>query len=214
MNLEELKTAWTAYDHQLKTSQQIQEKLITSMITSRSASRFSTVRKKYVLGMSWMALCLSAGLVVIATNPFDYHSLLQFVPIALHSLCLLVLLMGMLKGYLRLQTITIEKETLDASLRNIIHEYERPQQLMKYTLITLLFTAVVLFPLSFLPAHISRMGMGVAIAERLIPIALSALLLFVAYKLGAFRERNAPRFKEDLTELEQLKALSMELRAD
>lgn len=214
MNLEELKSAWTAYDHQLKASQQIQERLITSMITTRSASRFSGVRKKYLLGMTWMTLCLAAGLVIITTNPFDYHSLLQYMPMALYSLCLLVLVISMLKGYLRLQTITIEKETLAVSLRTIIQEYEKPQQLMKYTLITLLFTAVVLFPLSFLPAAVKTMGLSLALAERLISIAISVLLLFVAYKLGAFRERNAPRFKEDLTELEQLKALSRELRAE
>ncbi len=214
MNLEELKSAWTAYDHQLKASQQIQERLITSMITTRSASRFSSVRKKYLLGMAWMTLCLVAGLVIITTNPFDYHSMLQYIPMALYSLCLLMLVTSMLKGYLRLQTITIEKETLEVSLRNIIREYEKPQQLMKYTLITLVFTAAVLFPLSFLPNTVKTMGLSLAVAERLIPIAISALLLFVAYKLGAFRERNAPRFKEDLTELEQLKALSRELRAE
>lgn len=211
MNLEELKMAWSSYDQQLKASQRIQDEVITSMITNRSSSRFSGVRKKYMIGILWMMLCLIAGVVIITTNPFDYRFGLQYIPMCIYSTCILVLIIGIIKNYLRLHTITIEKETLEVSLKSIIQEYEKPQRFMHYTLIVLLFTAVVLFPLSFLPAAIEKMGWGIALAERLVPIAISALLLFIAYKLGAFREKNAPRFKEDLSELEQLKAMSKEL---
>lgn len=214
MNVEELKSAWAAYDAQLKASNRLQQEMISSMIANRSTSRFYSVRRKYLLGVSWMTVCLVLAVTVIVTNPFDYQLTVQFVPLTLFSVCLLVLIIGMLAGYRNLKRITLEKETLAASLKHIIAEYERPQRLMNYTLIVLLFTAVVLFPFSFLPAAVKNIGLGAAIAERLVPIAISTLLLYVAYRLGAFRERDAPLFKEDLTELQQLRAMSNELKAD
>lgn len=214
MNLEELKTAWSAYDRQLKASQRLQEEMITRVITERSSTRFSGVRSGYRLGIAWMVICLSGGVTILMTNPFDYYFVMQYVPIGIFSLTMLILTVGMLNGYQRLTSITVEKETVEVSLKQIIQEYERPRKLMLYTLITLLFSTVILFPLSFLPAAIQKLGLAMALAERLIPIGISALLLFIAYKLGAFRERDAPGFKNDLSELEQLKQLSNELTAE
>jgi hypothetical protein len=213
MNLEELKTAWSAFDQQIQQSNRIQNEVITSMIATRSSSRFSTIRKNYVIGMAWIAVCMLAGIVVLTTNPFDYVYGIQYLPLVLYTICLLIILAGMTRGYVRLNGMTVEKNTLEASLRNIIKEYERPRAMMKNALLVLLFSAVVLFPLSFLPANIKSMGWGIALAERLIPMAISVLLLFVAYRLGAFKEKDAPRFREDLDELEQLKAMARELKS-
>jgi len=77
--------------------------------------------------------------------------------------------------------------------------------------IVFLFSQVVLLPLSFLPKNIEQFGFWPAMAERLIPISISGFLLFAAYKLGAFKERNAEKFKDDLNELETLKAMKSEL---
>lgn len=203
MNLEELKTAWVAYDRQVQMSQRIHDKVITSMIATRSSSRFSTVRRNYVFGIAWIAICLMVGIIVMTTNPFDYRYSLQYAPIGIYCFCLLIILGGMTGGYLRLNRVSIERDTLESSLKKIIGEYERPQKLMKYALIVLLFTAVVLFPLSFLPTTF----------ERLIPMGISALLLLIAYKMGAFDERDKKGFKDDFTELEQLKAMQKELQA-
>lgn len=82
---------------------------------------------------------------------------------------------------------------------------------MNYTVIIFLFSQVFLFPLAFLPRSIEARGLWPTLAERLIPISIAAIILFVAYKFGAFKVRHIDNFRKDLTELEQLKAMSAEL---
>jgi hypothetical protein len=213
MNLEDLKTSWSELDRKLSTTQLIQEKIIISLITTRSSDRFSSVRKNYRLGLIWMIVCFLIGIVIITTNPFDYIFLLQYLPVAMYSVCLLILTIGLFTKYLHLNRIVIDHKSVASSLRGIILEYERPRKFLTYTLIVFLLTAIF-FPLSFLPRQVDKMGWGLALAERLIPMSISALLLFVAYKLGAFKERHVDKFKEDLNELNQLKKLSQELIAE
>lgn len=211
MNLDELKTAWKTYDKRLQSTQQLNERILINMITERSSSRFTKVRRHYVLGFVWMVICLLFGVAVLASNPFDYDYTLQYVPIAIFCVCLIILSAALLKSYVDLQQVTINHNTLQASLKKIITVYERPRKFLGYTLIAFLFTQVFLFPLSFLPRSIERLGLWLALGERLIPISIALLLLFAAHKLGAFKDRNGEKFKEDLSELEELKAMSSEL---
>jgi hypothetical protein len=211
MNLDELKIAWTAYDRKLKLTHQLNERIISSMITERSALRFRQVRKKYIIGFAWMTICLFAGLAVLTTNPFGYTLTIQYFPIAVYNVCISILLVDFFIEYRKLLTVSIDHYTIDAALRKIIAIYERPKKFLGYTLIVFLFTQVFLFPLSFLPKSIERVGLWMALAERIIPISISVLLLFAAYKLGAFKDHSKDKFRKDLDELSELKALSHEL---
>jgi hypothetical protein len=212
MNLDELKSVWKEYDRKIESTQALNEKLISSMITERSTSRFEKVRVHYLLGTLWMVICLSFGVLILFSNPFDYKYTIQYIPMALFCVCLAILIGGILSAYSKLRSIKIDQSTLSASLRQIIDVYEKPKKFLNYTVVAFLITQVFLFPLSFLPKGIERMGLWLALGERLIPISISALLLFIAYKFGAFKERNAEKFKKDLTELEELKAMALELR--
>lgn len=211
MNLQDLKETWNAMDRKLAKTQLIQERIITSLITTRSTTRFSSVKRNYVLGLMWMTLASSAGILIIATNPFDYKFMIQYMPAIFYSICLVTLTIGQLKRYRYLATIDINQESVSSSLQSIIREYERPRKFLNYTLVIFLFTGVFLFPLSFLPRQADKLGWVLALAERLIPISISALLLFVAHKLGAFKERHIGQFKNDLNELNQLKMLAHEV---
>ena len=214
MSINELKSAWHEYDRKLQSTQVIHEKIITSMIKDRSASRFSVVKRNYMIGFSWMAICLLAGCAILFGNPFDYSFKIQYVPIIIYVVCLVILMTAMVKAFAGLNSITIHHHNLDVALKNIIKIYEQPQVFLKYTIIVFLFSQFILFPLSFLPPSIERLGLWPALGERLIPISISLLLFFIAYKLGAFKQRQVKKFKEDLSELEQLKAMSAELTAE
>jgi len=211
MNLDELKTAWQEYDRKLQTTQTINEKVIVSMIKERSSARYSKVRREYILGFIWMLICLFMGCAVLLGNPFDYDLRIQYAPTVIFCGCIIILLAAMIRAYLDLQNITISHNNLDVSLKKIIAVYERPQKFLWYTVIVFLFTQVFLFPLSFLPHSIERLGLWVALAERLIPISIAVLMLFIAHKLGAFKERHKNKFKEDLSELQELRSMSAEL---
>jgi hypothetical protein len=90
--------------------------------------------------------------------------------------------------------------------------YVKPKKFLRYTLVIFLVSQVFLFPLSFLPPNIERMGLWKALAERIIPISISALMLFIAYKLGAFKDRHGKKFREDQRELQELRTMSLELQ--
>ena len=214
MHIDELKTAWNRYDSKLANSQLLSEKIITSMISERSSSRFYKVKRNYTIGLAWMIACLGVGFAILLGNPFDYKLNIQYVPTVIYCVCLTILIVALVLSLLHLKNINITHHNIDESLKKIIAVYERPGKFLKYTIIFFLFSQLVLFPLSFLPAGIERRGLWGALIERLIPIGVSAIMLWIAYKLGAFKERFGKKFKEDLSELEELKAMAFELKDD
>jgi hypothetical protein len=214
MNLDELKTAWKEYDRKLTSTQNIQEKIIISMIAEKTNTRFVTVKRNYAIGLLWMFICLLLGVMVLWGNPFDYTYRIQYVPIIIYCACLIILTGALLVSYWGLQNITITHYNLDVSLKKIIAVYAKPKKFLKYTLIIFLISNVFLFPLSFLPRSIERLGVWNALAERLIPISISALLLFIAHKLGAFRDKHGKQFRAYQQELKELKEMSSELQSE
>ena len=211
MNLDELKTAWKVYDRKLQSTKAINEKIIISMITERSGSRYAKVWRQYIIGIAWMLICLAFSILVIFTNPFDYRYNIQYIPMVIFAASMIVLLGGMFRSFMEMQRITITQHNVGDALKGIIAIYEKPKKFFHYIIMVFLFSQVVLLPLSFLPRNLDTMGLSTALAERLIPISIAALVLFLAYKLGAFKERQADKFREDLNELESLKAMSAEL---
>lgn len=214
MNLDEMQTVWKAYDRQLQRTRAISEKIIVSMIAERSKARFASVRRQYLVGFGWLLLCLGAGGAVLWGNPFDYTYTWQFAPVALYCIGLIFLLSDMILAFRNLKRIAFHHHALDIALRNVIAVYERPRRFMRYILYGFLFSQIFLFPLSFLPRAIERMGLWTALGERLIAIAVALLLLYVAHRLGAFKERHRDKFKHDLSELESLKAIVAELQEE
>jgi hypothetical protein len=211
MNIDELKAAWNVYDRKVEATQRLNEKVIESMIASRSDNRFATVKRYYIFGFLWMFGWASLALVVCLTNPFDYQMTWQYVPLWIFIGCVVVFIFGMMNTFSKLRSITITNSNVDSSLKKIIAIYERPQKFQKYTLLLFLFSQAVLFPLSFLPRGIERFGFWPALGERLIPMVIVALMLYAAHRLGAFKERHKDKFENDLSELEELKRMSREL---
>ena len=214
MNLDELKTTWKEYDRKLQSTQAINEKIISSMIADRSKSRFVKVRRQYILGLTWMFICLAFGVLVIVTNPFDYDANIQFIPMVIFVSGLVILIGGLISRCMELKKITFSHNNIAGALKKVISVYEKPRRYLYYTVIMFLFSQVFLFPLSFVPRNIEAMGLWPALAERLIPISIAVIMVFVAYKLGAFKQRHVDNFREDLSELEELKAMSAELRRE
>jgi hypothetical protein len=214
MNVDELKTVWQNLDRKLNAAKTLNEKLISSIVTERSGNRFRTVKRNYLIGFAWLTLCLSAGLAVILGNPFDYVYTVQYIPMVIYCIGLIVITTWMINSYSKLNQIKLDQLNIRSALKGIVTIYERPKKFMRYTLWVFIISQTILFPLSFLPKSIDRLGLWPALAERLIPISIAILMLFIAHKLGAFKERHGLRFKEDLEELEQLKRMAAELDMD
>ena len=214
MELDELKATWKQLDIKLQNTQLISDKIIVSMIRERSSSRLAKVKRRYLFLLLYLAIWLSVGVAVLAGNPFDYSMQLEFAPIFVYCACLSVLTLFLIKINIDLQNVEVNQDSISISIKkiiSIIEKYENPNQFLSWARRLLLVSTTVLFPLSFLPRKITRVGLQAGLIDTLIPILISAILVFVAYKLGAFKERNADRFKEYLTDLNELKGLSEQM---
>lgn len=214
--LDELKTAWNTYDQKIERSRLLSDRLIVSMIKEKSQSRLTSVRRNYLMGVSYMLFWFLLGMTVIFSNPFDFKRATEYLPIAVYCLCVLVLGAAMLKTTLQLRNVKIGNSNLQealSSITEILRKYNRPGQFLGWTLKILLSTAV-LFPLSFLQRKIENEGFTSGILETLLAMSISGVMILIAHKAGAFREKNSTKFDEYQRELRELKALSDELNEE
>jgi hypothetical protein len=161
-----------------------------------------------------MLFCLGIGFATLVGNPFDYTHWMQYTPMMIFVVCLSIMILNMAKSYFALEKVNITPGNLSDALRQIISVYERPQRFIKGVIVVFLLTQTVLFPLSFLPRSVEKVGLGAALLERLIPISIAVGVFFLARYLGAFKERRGPEFRDDLNELEHLKKIAGELEAE
>lgn len=217
MNLDEMKTAWQEYDVKLQSSQVVSEKLINSMIKERSSSRLSKVKQQYLALLCFMVFWVFVDLAVLIGNPFDYKQIIEYLPIGIRCFCMLVLVLALIRFINGLSKIEISADSLVVNLQKVIRivsEYEKPGRLLALTLKVMLLSSAVLFPLSFLPRKIERIGLWGGLTDTLIPIAVSISLIAIAHLLGAFKSRQGLKFQEDLKELRELKGFSEQLEED
>ncbi|MEJ7780607.1 MAG: hypothetical protein WKF68_13575 [Daejeonella sp.] len=212
MNIDELKTAWQEYDVKLQSTQLLTERIVTTMIRDRSDSRLSELRRTHFYGLIYMILMFIAGIAVLAGNPFDYKQIIEYIPMSIYTICIAILTAGMIRAYMVFSRVEINHDNLERSLKTIISVYENPNKFFAHAVKMLIFSSTILFPLSFLPRKIEAVGLWPGIIDTLIPIFISVSMVFIAYKLGAFKERQAEKFKMDMEELNNLKGISEELK--
>lgn len=210
MNIDDLKATWQQYDQKLQASQTLNERLIQSIITEKSQSRLARVQNHFTMGSLLTLFWLTLSIAILAGNPFDYQSIYEYAPVALLTLSFVAMLLLMGKTIIQLKKINLSETDLAKALRQIISVYSKPRKFLKYTVI-IMFSASLLFPLSFLPRKLSHSSLGEAIADTAAPMAISLILYFIANKLGAFEDVSGQRFKQYLRELEELKTIAKEL---
>jgi hypothetical protein len=214
MDIDELKMAWHDYDQKLQSARSISETIITSMIRERSHSRLEKVISLHIYGIIYLTCMILLGMAILAGNPFDYRQFIEFIPVGIYTVSMILIGAGMLRSLNRLRKVDLNTGDVDSSLNKIIEIYQTPGKHLYISLKLLFFSAVVLFPLSFLPRKIEASGLSHALLDTLIPMILSGFMLFAAYKLGAFKETNMEKFKRDKEELSALKSIAEELRSD
>ncbi|MCP9762518.1 hypothetical protein [Lacihabitans soyangensis] len=209
MELEELKTTWGMYDKKILSTQNITQKLIESMIRERSISRVERLKKQY---FSFFALLIvEAGfmLAILFGNPFDFKYQIQFLPFLLLLMGIIVAFINLTRYYEKISKPLIDKN-IGTFLNDILDFYEKNQKYEKWFGL-ILFSIGFLVPLSFLPPKIEKYGILKGLLDTAIPMAISLILYFLAFKMGAFRKRHKENFKSDLEEYNELKEMSGEL---
>jgi hypothetical protein len=212
MNIEQLKTEWQRYNEKLSLSQRLNDQMIVSMMKERSRSRIAKIRQENILHMISMVLTLAFLTGIFIGNPFDFEYSLQYVPYGLLAIGVLLAIATLVKS-LQSFRMNINKVSLDIFLRRIIDEFEKSKRMQRW-FGTIMFSAGVLTAFSFFPKKYAAKGLWLALGETGLMIAITVLVYVIAFKAGAFKNRKAEAFENDLRELNELKAISAELKAE
>jgi low affinity Fe/Cu permease len=202
MNLDELKTVWLEYDRRLQATEEINQKIVVSMIRARSVSRIARIRRFY-FGLIALFLFYSVCFIFcLIGNPFDYTTGFEFVPLALLTSCSLVLVVILLKANLNLKKMALEGMNLQQALEEIIVVYSRYRQMMKYA-VAMMQASSVMVILSFLPRRIPEAGLGMALLTTFSPLIV-LLVYFYFAKKGGWKPGDAEKsLRADLAELKE-----------
>lgn len=212
MTLEEIKTEWIQYNKKLETSQRLNEQLILSMLKERSKSRISKIRRQNTIYLALMVSSLLFIIALFAGNPFDFKYMLQYVPYGILSIGVVLAIVALVKS-LQSFSININNMPLDSFLRKIIDAYEKNKKIERWFGI-LIIGAGTLANLSFLPNKLAHKGLWQALGETGISILITLGIYFIAFKAGAFKNRNREEFENDLKEWNELKKISLELKEE
>lgn len=208
MNLDELKSAWKVYDQKLQASQVLTERMIVGIIKERSRSRVAQIKRENTFFFILMVVELVLLVAIFLGNPFDFIYPIQFVPYGFLGIGIIMAIVAIYRSNAIVNT-DMNSTTLGAFLNHVIKEYEKNKKLEGWFGI-LMLTSGCLASLSFLPNKLQKQSLTSALIDTLIPIGVCLIIYYLAFKMGAFKNRKSEGFKEDLKELEEL---SRELEA-
>lgn len=206
MNLEELKSAWKVYDQKLQTSQLLTERMIVGIIKERSRSRVARIKRENTFLFIIMVVELVLLGAIFIGNPFDFIYPIQYVPYGFLGIGIIMAIIAIYRSN-AIVNIDMNNTTLGAFLNHVIKEYEKNKKLEGWFGI-LMLSSGCLATLSFLPNKLQNQSLTSALIDTLIPICVCLVIYYLAFRMGAFKNRKSEGFKEDLQELE---ALSKEL---
>ena len=209
MNIDEIKTEWKQYSKKLEVSQRLNEHLILSMLKERSRSRVSKIRRNNTIYLVLMLLTLLFLAAIFAGNPFDFKYRLQYIPYGILFIGVLLAIISLVKSF-KTFTTNINSVSLDNFLKRTIEEYDKNKKIERWFGV-IIFSAGLLTAFSFLPKKLEHKEFWQAIGETAVSMLITIAIYFIAFKLGAFKNKNKGEFENDLKEWNELKNISMEL---
>ncbi len=209
MSIEEIKTEWKQYNKKLEVSQRLNEHLIQSMLKERSRSRVSRIRRNNTIYLVLMLITLLVLAAIFAGNPFDFKYTMQYIPYCILFIGVLLAVISLIKS-LKNFSVNINNVSLDNFLKTTIAEYEKTKKIERWFGI-IIFSAGVLTAFSFLPKKLEHKEFWPAIGETAISILITMAIYYIAYRLGAFKNKNKEEFENDLKEWNDLRNISSEL---
>jgi hypothetical protein len=210
MNIEELKSEWRQYSLKLETTQRLNEQVIMSMLRERSRSRVSMIRTKNGIYMALMLLNLVALAGIFIGNPFDFKYTVQYIPYGILTIGILLAIVSLFKS-IRNFSVDINNVNLHSFLKKTITAYEKNKKIERWFGM-LILAAGTFTAFSFLPNKLEHKTLWASIGETAISILITLAIYFIAFKTGAFKNRNKEGFENDLKEWDELKSISLELQ--
>lgn len=210
MNIEELKSEWRQYSLKLEASQRLNEQVIISMLRERSRSRVSMIRTKNGIYMALMLLNLVVLAGIFAGNPFDFKYTGQYVPYIALAIGVFLAIITLIRN-IRNFSVDINNANLHNFLKTTLSAYEKNKRIERLFGI-LILAAGTTTAFSFLPNKLEHKTLWVSLGETAIVILIALAIYFIAFKAGAFKNRNKEGFENDLKEWNELRNISSDLQ--
>ena len=209
MNIEDLKTEWVQYNRKLETAQRLNEHVIQSMLKERSKSRVTKIRTKNAIYMVLMILDLLFLAAVFVGNPFDFKYDIQYIPFGVLVIGVLLAIVSLVKS---MQNFSgdLNRIHIESFLKKTIHAYEKNRKTERLFGI-LIIAAGTATALSFIPNKLEHKSLLPALGETFLSIIITLSIYVIAFKAGAFKDKNKAEFENDLAEWNKLKAISADL---
>ena len=204
MNLDELKQTWQYYDQKLAAVNQINDKLIKSMIRERSNSTLAKISRHSLLIMALMAAVSVFCALSIVYNAFDYQYTLQYLPLAFMCLASGIFFILLCKEFSLGQT-ELHNDNLTEALRKVLTEHKK-LMVSHRRLAVIILSAGIIWPVGNLHRMIETKGLLAALSLLLVTISVHVVFVVLARKAGAFKDRHGDKLKADLRELEEFES--------
>lgn len=209
MELESIKKSWEQLDNKLKKASEFNHKLVETIISSRVMTTVDKIRKMNRMFFVVLTIELLFMVAVFAGNPFDFKYKLQFIPYGLLFIGIAIAFLNLLHQDSALNKLSPDIR-IDQYLNGIVTLYNKNKRFEKW--FGVIFLSIgLLVPLSFLPQKIERLGLTKALLDIGIMISVTLVIYLMAFKFGAFKNRNRDKLEQDLAEWKELNALAGEM---
>jgi hypothetical protein len=204
MNLDELKSTWQTYDEKIRTTQQLSEKLVLTLIKDKSNGTLAKMTRQLRL-----VVLLFCGLIVflvaaIVGNAFDFTNWVSYLPLGMYLVLAAYALFILLKEYRNIGSFSLTKGNLRESLQLLIRSHEQYFAAMG-RIWQLCMLAGFLFGLSMILRKVDQYGLTKTLLFLGIQ-ALTVVLMYAAAKwvFHIFHDPHTTALKENLRELDEL----------
>ena len=204
MNLDELKASWKALDTKLVATHALSEQMAHALISDRSRGTVSGITHDLKQAALFSTGLLGVFGIIMVTNPFDYTSWAEFIPVLLYSLLVLVALALIVREYREVRQTTLTKSNLRESLEQIIglhnHYLTTINRVWQLSLVI-----GFLFGLSLFVRHFADYGL----TKFMLLAGGQALTIAILYGLAKWLMNQSPnlhiaQLKAHLRELDEL----------
>jgi uncharacterized membrane protein YedE/YeeE len=207
MNLDELKSTWKAYDEKMLASQKLSERVVFLMISDRSKSTLARMERNLkVAGLIMTAVVLFFAAAIIG-NAFDYTSWYFYIPSVLYISVALFAITVIVKSYRNLSRVSLSQKNLHESLTTVLRWHEKTQSALARVWLLCMMSGF-LFGVSMVARKFEAYGT----TKVALLLSGQALLILVVYAVArwvfnAFEDKPGDELKENIQELDQLKAI-------
>ncbi|MBC7885480.1 MAG: hypothetical protein H7X99_08390 [Saprospiraceae bacterium] len=205
MQLEELKTEWQKLERKVELCENLNEKLIHTIISGKSNYILDQMKQKHRALLLILFIEIIALMAVLLGNPFDFRYFIQYLPFVLLIIIILMAAISLFRFHKSIIT-DLSKNNLKITIQNILNYFSKNKVYDAY-FGSISLAIGLLVPWSFLPNKIDNKGWEAGVTDTLIMMVITIIIYLIAFKSGAFKNRDQEKLSDTMNEWNELQHL-------